>query len=167
MKNFVVYTILFVLFGIILGAGAVSVNFSDVNFVPVGTIVIWTGHANDFDQWGNMLNNTDWHLCNGHNGTTDLQGKFVVMINEEENTIIGETGGNHSFTLLEPHMPSHDHSYYDNTPAFDGFDVRVGQITLATSLDDSYTGKTGETGDDKPFDNRPEYYTVAYIQCIN
>lgn len=68
---------------------------------PIGTIVIWSGTADNIP--------TGWQLCDGTNGTPDLRDKFVLGAGTTHN--VGETGGNEEVTLTVEQMPKHNHTY--------------------------------------------------------
>jgi microcystin-dependent protein len=65
--------------------------------VPVGLISMWSG-ANVPDGWA---------LCNGENGTPNLQNKFIMGASDQ--SPIGTTGGVKEVTLTADQMPGHNH----------------------------------------------------------
>jgi hypothetical protein len=88
--------------------------------VPVGAIVMWSGD-------GTVLP-PNWKLCNGSNGTPNLQGMFVVGYNPTPGdydqpgnlsvlkyngtpgvAIAGKQGGSPSHTLSKANIPAHHH----------------------------------------------------------
>lgn len=138
--------------------------------IPIGGIIIWTGHAfNDFDSWGNMINNSDWHLCNGVNGTTNLEGKFICGFDPEDNEIdtIGYTSGNSSYTLTIDQMPEHQHIFFDNYRNVRGGNILNGIVQYANDKLGGIQSITNAEGGSEPFDNRPDFYIVAYIQRVS
>ncbi|MDN7881246.1 hypothetical protein [Burkholderia aenigmatica] len=71
--------------------------------VPIGGIILWSGAANNIPE--------NWALCNGSNGTPNLQDKFVVGAG---NTYaVGATGGTTTATLTTANLPSHNHGVTD------------------------------------------------------
>jgi microcystin-dependent protein len=128
-----------------------------------------------------------WQLCNGTNGTPDLRGKFVVGLDQESDDYesIGDTGGEASHTLSEQEMPQHTHSGstnsagshshsgtaagpYDGTPIGGGFDgggnaFRARPISLNSAGSHSHSVSIGSKGGSQSHENRPPYYTLAYI----
>ena len=90
--------------------------------IPQGGIIMWSGAVQSLPS--------GWALCNGQNGTPNLQNKFIVASNNATGTptttISGSavsTGGNtnhdhfgstqaHSLTTAQ--MPQHNHTYKDS-----------------------------------------------------
>lgn len=67
---------------------------------PTGAIVIWTGSLSSIPR--------GWVVCDGNNGTPDLQNRFVKGI-PDGLTDPGATGGSNTVTLSESQIPAHDH----------------------------------------------------------
>lgn len=135
--------------------------------VPEGSILIWSGSFNDFDTYGYMINNTKWHVCNGLNDTFDLQARFIVGYDPENNDYdeVGETGGAFEVTLTIDQIPRHSHSYFDNFGQSAGSSFSAGLQPYLRLLTGAYYS-TGSTGGDKAHENRPPYKVVIYIQLI-
>ena len=65
---------------------------------------MWSGFVSDIPQ--------GWLLCDGTNGTPNLQDRFVLgTTNDGE---IGDTGGNSSITLTENQLAPHTHQGITN-----------------------------------------------------
>lgn len=89
-------------------AGNVSKSLATTEFVnnaisskgnfPTGGIIMWSGTAANVP--------TGWALCNGQNGTPNLQDKFIVAAGSKFSA--NSSGG--SFTISQNQMPSHTHS---------------------------------------------------------
>lgn len=83
-----------------------------IGMVPPGGIVMFSGAINQsFDAAGTGLKNTPyegWQLCNGKNGSPDLQDRFIAAAGR--NYQMGLTGGADSMTLTTNHLPSHAHT---------------------------------------------------------
>lgn len=136
---------------------------------PVGTIVIWSGTADNIP--------TGWQLCDGTNGTPDLRDKFVLGAGT--NHSVSETGGSEEVTLTVEQMPSHSHmemvpsknmtaSAYmicQSTTRSDG-----GRLFNNSGFNEStVTGsriKTQSAGSSQPHPNMPPYYTLCYIMKL-
>lgn len=120
---------------------------------PIGTIVIWSGTADNIP--------TGWQLCDGTNGTPDLQDKFVLGAGT--NHAVGTTGGEENVTLTVEQMPTHSHLITES---------------LITSSSGTYLGfakgnasgvqstVTVTTGSSQPHNNMPPYYALCYIMKL-
>ena len=122
-------------------------NLSSVPGVPVGGIIMWSGATNNIPS--------GWALCDGQNGTPNLQDRFIVGAGSSYS--VNDTGGAASVTLTINQMPSHNHSYtminFDQGSA--GGASSYGQGTSSVS--------TGSKGGGQSHENRPPYYALAYI----
>lgn len=67
---------------------------------PVGGIIMWSGSIASIPA--------GWALCDGANGTPNLQNRFIVGAGDSY--AVDATGGATSVTLTEAQMPSHNHS---------------------------------------------------------
>jgi microcystin-dependent protein len=147
-------------------------NINAINQVPSGVIVMWAGSVVSLPG--------GWRLCDGSGGSPDLRGRFIVGYNSADFDygLIGNTGGSKTVTLSEAQMPSHTHSINDpghthaltrlNKPGGDGNGGRWGvDSNGGTSTASNTTGITiNNAGSSLPHENRPPYYTLAYIQKI-
>jgi hypothetical protein len=127
--------------------------------IPVGGIIMWSGSIGTIP--------TGWALCNGSNGTPNLQDKFIVGAGSGYS--VAGTGGSADATLV-----SHSHSP-DPTPTFGGgFSVSNpnGPITGSFALTPSSGGSFGEgysspstsiEGFSATNANLPPYYALAFI----
>ncbi len=135
--------------------------------VPDGVIVMWSGALEDIPE--------GWSLCDGENGTPDLRGRFLVGV-ADSSTDPGDTGGSDSVTLTTDELPSHDHTVNDpghshstnwvhasgSEPGLTGVKHAEIYSTLGTST--ATTGVTLESsGSGSAFDNRPAFYTLAFL----
>lgn len=84
----------------------------DMKPTPSGMITLWYGTLSDyFEADGNGKGQLKgWALCNGNNGTPNLQGLFI-MGNSGSN--IGASGGLATHQLTANQIPSHTHSVSD------------------------------------------------------
>lgn len=122
---------------------------------PIGTIVIWSGTADNIP--------TGWQLCDGTNGTPDLRDKFVLGAGTKYT--VGETGGDEEVTLTVAQMPKHSHKDYIRTSAnFTGVTANNAGTSLATGTLSS--NNTSNTGSDEPHPNMPPYYALCYIMKL-
>ena len=139
-----------------------SLGTASTGTVPIGGIILWSGSTGSVP--------TGWALCNGSNGTPNLQSRFVVGAGSEY--AVAATGGSANATLVK-----HNHGL-SNGSASGTFltgvtSLREGRKTgstyavdsiTTTSASVSYTQPTvdneGSSGTNK---NLPPYYSLAYI----
>jgi microcystin-dependent protein len=143
--------------------------------VPRGLISMWSGAIDSLPQ--------GWTLCDGNNGTPDLSGRFVVGYDTSitDYNSIGKTGGVKEVVLTKAEMPSHKHAgsitippHEHNIPADGGSSFSNGssvrresglngavKTNKNSSQDINYT--TGLKGESAAHENRPPYFTLAYI----
>jgi microcystin-dependent protein len=128
------------------------------NFPPTvesGIITIWSGSISNVPS--------GWVLCDGNNGTPDLENRFVVGAGD--NYSVGATGGSNTHTLTESEMPSHNHSF-DGNVLTSKFNNDSGYSVSDDTGSDSLEGASNNTGGDSAHENRPPYYALAYIQKV-
>lgn len=145
--------------------------------IPTGTIVMWSG--------ANLP--LGWAICDGQNGTPDLRGKFIVGLNTEDpyHNSVGKTGGAATVILNENQLPKHKHMIekapLDDRNFTDGGEKQVlglvgdglsnndnvGSGGANSSSDPTKRGRwSSEVGDNQPIENRPPFYTLAYIMKL-
>lgn len=149
--------------------------------VPSGAIIMWSGNP------ANIPNG--WKLCDGSNGTPDLRGRFIVGYNPSDTSYdsIGDIGGAATVKLTTQQIPAHKH-YVDLSTNSTGshshsYSRRAGSTTrtgssnpqVSTTMtenrstgsagDHSHTvkGNTNNAGGGQAHENRPPYYTLAFI----
>jgi len=143
----------------------------------IGEITMYSGSLSNFDGYG--LGSGPWNgwaLCNGYNGTPNLSGKFIVgydssgTIDGGSYSTIGNTGGEsfHKLTADESGVPAHTHPL----PAYLGGGVGSSHPT-APDTGGNFTGGGNNTDSNiaqnanMAHENRPPYYTLAYVMRIN
>ena len=139
----------------------VSGTVSGYGSVPVGTIVLWSGSANNIPD--------GWHLCNGADGTPDLRGRFVVGHDPRDSDYaVKKTGGEPTHRLTVDEMPSHRHSYTFKGADLDGSWDGDNYFYDASNHYDGNgnTRYTDYTGGSQPHENRPPYYALCYIMRV-
>ena len=136
---------------------------------PIKSIIMYHGGQEDFTNWGYLINDTNWHMCNGHNGTPDLKAKFVVGYDDELSDYeeIGNTGGEETHTLTQAETPYHEHSYNDIYHFVARFSGMPGGLVSFAQLPTSTGGTTTGIGGSQSHENRPPYYVVAYIMRLS
>ncbi len=123
--------------------------------IPSGVIVMWSGSSGDIPA--------GWALCNGRNGTPDLQDRFIVGAGRSYS--VNATGGAASVALTVAQLPSHTHRV----------DARAGDLAAAWKNNSyffdfsrHYSGNdrsfdTEATGGNESHENRPPYYALCFI----
>lgn len=131
---------------------------STASSVPKGTVVAW------YPQDG--VNVPDgWAMCDGTNGTPDLQGRFILGdgYNEETDSVYisGETGGEKEVTLTIEQIPAHQHSYV--APKSETLYTGSSSYSKYTTTQSSQTGTVGGS---QSHNNMPPYYVLVYIMKL-
>ena len=152
--------------------------------IPTGVIVMWSGALANVPS--------GWALCDGTNGTPNLFDRFILSVPNNV-TNPGVMGGTHSYTLTTAQLPPHSHTG-SGTTSTDGSHTHTmpgyhlyspgNQIpwynwsnsgqqannTNTTSADGahahSFSFTTSNTGGGSGIDNRPAYYTLAFIMKL-
>ena len=101
--------------------------------IPIGGIIMWSGTTIP----------TGWALCNGSNGTPNLQDKFVVGAGS--GYAVAATGGSANATLV-----SHTHTASTDSAGTHAHKVLVAQNSSSntTRIDNNAAGFTGDGGND-------------------
>jgi microcystin-dependent protein len=108
---------------------------------PAGGIIMWSGSVASIP--------TGWLLCDGANGTPNLQNRFIVGAGDTHAP--GATGGADSVTLAEANLPSHTHSFSATTGGAGGHSHTgttntAGAHTHSASTINPSAGTTANTG---------------------
>jgi hypothetical protein len=80
-------------------------GLTGISGIPSGVIVLWSGSTASVPS--------GWFLCNGANGTPNLQDRFIVGAGSSY--AVGASGGASSTTLSTAQLPSHTHSVPSHT----------------------------------------------------
>ena len=150
------------------------------NLLPRGVVVMCDSRVL-IDSNGLLVDNENWALCDGRNGTQDLRGRFIVGYGQNGNGVdvnvwddgykdIGsKTTGRKTVTLIPAQMPRHRHLVrgwigHSSTGSFRttrqfacGSGGTNGEI-------DAYNTEYEGSGD--AHENRPPYFVLAYIMKI-
>ena len=150
-------------------------GLSTLGGVPIGAIILWSGTLTTIPN--------GWALCDGStkNGrvTPDLRERFVIGAGST-GYAPGTTGGAHSVTLSQNHLPPHTHEYRDRFFAEVGLSGSGGAGAEAVSnVPGSKSGNdndnnrvayfdrtTGSAGAGVAVDIRPRFYALAYIMRV-
>lgn len=108
-------------------------------YIPSGLIAMWSGAAS--------LIPLGWLLCNGQNGTPNLQDRFIVGAGSAYN--VGSTGGSDSVVLSVNQIPAHSHGHALSVSAIshshtvNGSTSSVSTVTSAGSGSAVYSSNPG------------------------
>jgi len=141
--------------------------------IPIGGIIMWSGTLTNL-----YANYSNWQICDGTNGTPDLGDRFIV--GSGSNYSVGDKGGANNVTLITSQMPSHTHNITDPTHGHrtlprcgvsmgfsTGFVWNIADYVSAYKIVSSTTGITlDNTGGASAHENRPPYYSLAYIMRL-
>lgn len=164
--------------------GKVSTQMAELTgkIVPRGLISMWSGLISAIP--------TGWALCNGQNGTPDLRDRFVMGATTD--ATINKTGGENEVTLTLEQIPSHKHSsstnstgshshmfersYNQSTSYYaTGYTTPAGwsndsgtkhTVNTESAGSHSHTVTIGNAGGGQAHENRPAYYTLAFIMKL-
>ena len=141
--------------------------------LPSGLIVMWSGALSNIPA--------GWTLCNGANGTPNLQDKFIVGAG---NTYaVGATGGEAAHVLSKAELPAvgvgfRDWYYAEKTSKLqsegasimEAYDYNGNVGSDGTDHDNTsvlYKDKTTEEmGSGQAHENRPPYFALCYIMKL-
>lgn len=131
---------------------------------PAGIALLWTGSIADIPN--------GWALCDGTNGTPDLRGRFVIGVNPNANKNpslsvyeMGSTGGDETVTLSQSQMPSHKHGGF-GIGGGGGGGAGNGSCDGHICSNTAWGISTDNAGGNQPHENRPPYYSLAYIMKL-
>lgn len=123
--------------------------------VPKGTIVIWSGTAEDIPE--------GWALCDGQDGRPDLRDKFVLGAGSTYD--VGATGGSSTVSLTAQQLPNHSHILTVGTDG-DADHIHTG-LTYPSACTQNVTNTTNHStssaGNGQAHNNMPPYYALCYI----
>lgn len=147
-----------------------------------GTVTAFSGTFNNgypIDKNTGLVNK-EWHLCDGTNGTPNLQNRFIYGGYGSNN---GATGGEANVTLKEANIPKHRHKQNINGKGNDAWNNKYGaMVTLpngggsegvlgfGANTSDWTTNAnavyTDYAGSGTAHNNMPPYYVLAYIMKL-
>lgn len=161
--------------------GKIKQNGFDL--LPVGSVVMYSGSVSGNHPIISGVVNTNWHVCNGSNGSPDLRNKFIVGSGSSYS--LNDTGGQsssthtHSFNpsnAYTTNSPSHSHSYGSASGSgrvgqciyfSDGLDGANKSHTHSSWGSDSHSHSANlpsktSTGPSNT-ENRPPFYSLFYM----
>ena len=143
--------------------------------MPKGAIIMWSGTVNESDAafpYGFRL--CDGRTIAGYGTIPDLRSRFIAGYDPRitdgiatDYNEVGNTGGEDRHSLTVDEMPSHRHSITGEIMQKEGSSTKK-VVALDAGGDSNlgnrtYSDKIGYTGGGEAFDNRPPYYTLAFI----
>jgi microcystin-dependent protein len=148
----------------------------------VGSIFIWQGTLDNFNNTGLGLANTaaaGLAICNGNNGTPDMRGLAAIgAINTGKNTgapslpvgvvsnyAVGDVVGVESVQLEVNQIPQHNHSYTDTRPVFVAGASPLQNGTGHVNTPNNTT--TGNTGGGDAHENRQPSMAVLWVMVVS
>ena len=131
--------------------------------IPAGGIIMWSGATNNIPS--------GWALCDGNNGTPNLQDKFIVGAGSSY--AVAATGGSANAVVIQHNHgitdPGHQHTWsrqdaqndvgYRPWPASNN-DCKETVVNTGSNTTGITINNEGESGTNK---NLPPYYALAYI----
>jgi microcystin-dependent protein len=168
-----------------INSGTVTAtNFVGYGTIPLGGIIMWSGTTPP-DGW--VLCDGQLFAATGYK-TPDLRGRFIVGYHASDNdynnpgdfstngTTMGDTGGVKEVILTGEQMPKHTH-FNDSPLGDDGghsgkYAAHTSNNISRNGLDydneggEAFVGHTGYSGNNKPHENRPPYYALAFIMRV-
>lgn len=111
-------------------------------------------------------NGTRFNTTSGCFRLPDLRGRFIVGYHEldAEYNEYGNTGGEKKHILSIEEMPAHTHDYTIYCPGTKNLQRYSGSNNKDNPTDESRTSKPAGSG--AAHENRPPYYTLAYIMKV-
>tara|TARA_R110002051_G_scaffold297564_2_gene363996 strand:+ start:46425 stop:47285 length:861 start_codon:yes stop_codon:yes gene_type:complete len=146
---------------------------------PVGGIIMYSGALNAMPS--------GWFLCDGTNGTPDLGSKFIVGYDAavsdynaigkqgglEEVSLTANQNGQHTHTGGTNSAGAHTHSTTGYSKNSQSVDNGGGAVVADSEGNSPNTGSAGahshtitmnNSGQGEAHENRPPFYTLAFIQ---
>ena len=159
--------------------GALQEQIDDIQPIPAGVIVMWSGSIGDIPD--------GWALCDGSDDTPDLTDKFIYGSDGGD---LGTTGGSSTYSLTVSQLPAHTHKGFtrpdgahahaitmtmgDGTGgtlrpwALNSFNAREYDFGTHGAMPPTHTHAVDiyYTGGGSSIDNRPDYYKLAFIMKL-
>ena len=124
-------------------------------------------------MWSGQSSNipSGWALCNGQNGTPNLQNRFIVGAGNQYSP--GATGGANEVSLTTDQMPSHRHNIEISRSGSVLYPVSMYGKSGSGSNDAIQWGvwedridTMSSAGSNASHENRPPYYALCFIMKL-
>jgi microcystin-dependent protein len=125
-------------------------------WVPVGGIIMWSGAPDQIPA--------GWALCDGRNGTPNLQDRFVLGWGKRPP---GEHLGAESVTLTTAQLPAHSHTLSSGTVGYHAsYNSSAEALRSPTASENhgNFDLATSSTGTGAAVPILPPYWVLAFIQ---
>lgn len=145
---------------------ALTASFNDLKDTPTtfieGEIAWYYGDTSKIPS--------EWHICDGTNGTPDLRDRFLVGVGPSYG--LGTTGGVNSCILGENNMPPHRHTFPGDDELVyicDTYGFPTQRIVRNWDWESHNDGNQsriywmGATGGSVGHENRPLFYSLVLI----
>lgn len=152
-------------------------NEIQVNAFIKGGIVAFSGKFDGVHPipTGGTIGDKNWRICDGGENTPDLRNRFIMGCNTTSD--IGKKGGNNTMsgttgpcTLTSAQIPQHSHTFplrdtaWGNAGSVDARSGNRSDTFKGNAMTSAVGGSTSHTHQlSTSNDNRPAYYTLAYI----
>ena len=131
-------------------------NKAKTGSADIGTVIMWDSPT--------LPTSGRWAVCNGSNGTNNMQDRFIMMHSED---IPGGTiGGTETEILESKHNPPHTHLsglWHRTNVGARSYKGRTRPYASPASTSDATTSWEGGS---EPHNNIPPYYAVVYLKRI-
>jgi microcystin-dependent protein len=148
-------------------------RLSDLQAFRPGVVHLWAGNPSTLPH--------GVQLCDGTNGTPNLRGRFIVGFDagDADYNAVGKLGGAKQVTLTAAQMPSHSHGVNDPGHSHSYFRSPMSGLKVGSgpnrqlnneSNESTSVASTGITiasaGGGQAHENRPPFYTLAYVTRV-
>lgn len=133
---------------------------------PALYAALGTTYNRGYDSNGRQVSTTS-----GYFRLPDLRGRFIVgyNTNDADYRNFGNVGGEKKHTLTIAEMPSHDHGqnlWQEDSGRWRGGGDNSSPNSTSKHNQTTPFGETDKTGGGTAHENRPPYYTLAYIMRV-
>lgn len=143
--------------------GTISLTAS----LPIGSIIMWNNIK---------LPPSGWSVCDGSNGTPNLQGKYIigaspVVSDIPDDSNVGQMGGSSTQTLSLNNIPAHNHAIRlsgSKSPSASSSFVTYFEGSDNDAVSNEYATDGGQENatlqtNPTPISIVPPYYTMTFI----